>query len=124
MVKFPFILKEHGEKHKGRPAIVISDDTVEKRYQVVVLAAITSQIPPDIKRLEIILEPIKKYGLLKRSLLRLDFIMTVPEELISRKIGEIPKDLTIEVDRRLKKLFGIDIEGKGTQPFSGQPCVM
>lgn len=31
------------------------------------------------------------------------------EELIARKIGEIPKDLTIEVDRRLKKLFGIDI---------------
>lgn len=109
VVKFPFILKEHGEKQKGRPSLVISDDNVVKRYQDVVLAAITSQIPPDIKELEIILEPIKTCGLVKRSLLRLDFIMTVPEELIARKIGEIPKDLTIEVDRRLKKLFGIDI---------------
>ncbi|MBM4053641.1 MAG: type II toxin-antitoxin system PemK/MazF family toxin [Planctomycetes bacterium] len=109
IVKFPFVLKDHGEKQKGRPALVISDDTIEKRYQDVVLAAITSQIPSDIKKLEIILEPTKTCGLVKRSLLRLDFIMTVPEELIARKIGEISKALTIEVDRRLKNLFGIDV---------------
>jgi len=55
------------------------------------------------------LEPTKTCGLVKRSLLRLDFIMTVPEELIARKIGEISKALTIEADRRLKNLFGIDV---------------
>lgn len=109
VVKFPFILKEHGEKQKGRPALVISDDNVIKRYQDVVLAAITSQIPPAIKELEIILEPIKTCGLIKRSLLRLDFVMTVPEELIARKIGEIPKDLIVEIDCRLMRLFGINI---------------
>lgn len=48
VVKFPFILKERGEKQKGRPALVISDDKVIKRYRDVVLAAITSQIPTDI----------------------------------------------------------------------------
>ena len=41
--------------------------------------------------LEIILEPEKSNGLAKISLLRLDFIMTVPEELISRKIGVLGK---------------------------------
>jgi len=30
IVKFPFVLKDHGEKQKGRPALVISDDTIEK----------------------------------------------------------------------------------------------
>ena len=32
VVKFPFILKEGSEKQKGRPALVISNDKVKKRY--------------------------------------------------------------------------------------------
>ena len=54
--------------------------------------------------MEIILEPQSSTGLIKKSLLRLDFIMTIPEELISRKIGviskqldELPPELTQEV---------------------------
>ncbi len=31
VVKFPFILKEVTEKRKGRPALVIFDDKVERR---------------------------------------------------------------------------------------------
>jgi len=53
--------------------------------------------------------PFQKFsGLVKRSLLRLDFIMTVPEELISRKIGALPGNLTKEAERKLKRLFGIN----------------
>ena len=109
LVKFPFILKGQGEKQKGRPALVISDDKAVKRYKDIVLAAITSQISTDIMEMEMILEPLKPSGLVKRSLLRLDFIMTVPEELIGRKIGEISKELILEVNLRLKKLFGINV---------------
>ncbi len=43
--------------------------------------------------LELILEPIESAGLAKVSLLRLDFIMTVPKELISRKIGVLPRNV-------------------------------
>ena len=75
VVKFPFIRKEISETHKGRPALVICNDTVEKRYEDVILAAITSQIPLNILELEIVIEPTKTTGLLKKSLLRLDFIM-------------------------------------------------
>jgi mRNA-degrading endonuclease toxin of MazEF toxin-antitoxin module len=58
VVKFPFVLKEGaGVIQKGRPAIVISDDKIKRRYKDVVLAAITSQIPRDIMELEIVLEP-------------------------------------------------------------------
>lgn len=56
---------------------------------------------------EIILESTDLAGLLKRSLLRLDFIMTIPEELISRKIGDLPENLMSEVEKRLKIIFGI-----------------
>jgi len=54
---------------------------------------------------EIILESGDLTGLLKRSLLRLDFIMTIPEELISRKIGDLPENLMSEVGKRLRIIF-------------------
>jgi mRNA-degrading endonuclease toxin of MazEF toxin-antitoxin module len=109
VVKFPFVLKEGTAVfQKGRPAFVISDDKIKRRYKDVVLAAITSQIPQDIMELEIVLEPASPNGLVKRSLLRLDFIMTVPEELISRKIGILPKIVVKESERRLKRLLGFD----------------
>jgi mRNA-degrading endonuclease toxin of MazEF toxin-antitoxin module len=110
VVKFPFVLKEGTAViQKGRPAFVISDDKIKRRYKDVVLAAITSQIPRDIMELEIVLEPASPNGLVKRSLLRLDFIMTVPEELISRKIGILPKIVVKESERRLKQLLGFDL---------------
>ena len=110
VVKFPFVLKEGTAViQKGRPAFVISDDKIKRRYKDLVLAAITSQIPRDILELEIVLEPSSPNGLLKRSLLRLDFIMTVPEELISRKIGILPKSVVKESERRLKQLLGFEL---------------
>ena len=108
IVKFPFILKEGTDIYKGRPALVISDDKIQRRYNDIILAAITSHVPEDVMELEIVMERVKMTGLLKKSLLRLDFMMTVPEDLISRKIGEIPTSLMKEVDQKLKSLFGID----------------
>ena len=109
VVKFPFVLKEGSAViQKGRPAFVISDDKIKRRYKDVVLTAITSQIPRDIMELEIVLERTISNGLVKRSLLRLDFIMTVPEELISRKIGRLPQSVVKESERRLKRLLGFD----------------
>jgi len=59
--------------------------------------------------MELILEPIETTGLVKKSLLKLDFLMTIPEELISRKIDRLPENLIIEVEHKLRKLFGINI---------------
>ena len=107
VVKFPFLLKEGREVQKGRPALVVNNSEVKKRYNNVVLAAITSRIPLEVMEMEIVLEPENPIGLIKKSLLRLDFIMTIPEELISRKIGVIPKQVMEMVDSKLKRLFGI-----------------
>jgi mRNA-degrading endonuclease toxin of MazEF toxin-antitoxin module len=54
IVKFPFVLKEQGEIQKGRPALVLSHDVVQRRFTDIALAAITSQIPDNIIALEII----------------------------------------------------------------------
>jgi mRNA-degrading endonuclease toxin of MazEF toxin-antitoxin module len=107
IVKFPFFLKEGHEVQKGRPALVINDTNINKRYDDVILTAITSQGPSEIMEMELILESNESTGLAKRSLLRLDFIMTIPEELISRKIGVISEQVMKIVDDKLKRLFGI-----------------
>jgi mRNA-degrading endonuclease toxin of MazEF toxin-antitoxin module len=104
IVKFPFIIRRL-EIEKGRPALVISGVDVQRRYNDYTLAAITSQIPDDLMALEIILEPTKPNGLLKKSLLRLDFVMTIPVELISRKIGVISQDKLKEAENKLRLLF-------------------
>jgi mRNA-degrading endonuclease toxin of MazEF toxin-antitoxin module len=108
VVKFPFIITESAERRKGRPALVIFNDEVERRYKDIILASITSQIPAKIMELELIIEPIESTGLVKKSLLRLDFIMTIPEELISRKIGVLPGNVEKEVDRKIKRSLGIN----------------
>ena len=107
IVKFPFILKEQGEMQKGRPALVISHNAVERRYTDMVLAAITSQMPDKVMALEIILNPTELTGLKKQSLLRLDFIMTIPADLISRKIGTISDSIMADVEAKLKLEFGL-----------------
>ena len=107
VVRFPFILRNGSEVQKGRPALVISDDKAERRYNDVILSAITSHIPIDVMDLELIVEPIESSGLLKRSLVRFDFIMTIPEELISRKIGKLPEKLLQKVETKLKRSIGI-----------------
>ena len=107
VVRFPFALRNGSEVQKGRPALVISDDKVKRRYNDVILAAITSQVPDNIMELEIVVAPAKETGLLKKSILRLDFIMTIPEDLISRKIGKLPDDILRQAESRIKKSLAI-----------------
>jgi mRNA-degrading endonuclease toxin of MazEF toxin-antitoxin module len=38
VVRFPFALRSGSEIQKGRPALVISDDKVKRRYNDVILA--------------------------------------------------------------------------------------
>ncbi|MFO8164275.1 MAG: type II toxin-antitoxin system PemK/MazF family toxin [Desulfatiglandales bacterium] len=107
VVRFPFVLRNGSEIQKGRPALVISDDKVERRYNDVILAAITSQVPDDIMELELVVGPEKETGLQKKSLVRLDFIMTIPKALISRKIGQLPDNMLKQAEKRIKKAFAM-----------------
>ncbi len=107
VVRFPFVMRNGSDVQKGRPALVVSNDKVERRYNDVILSAITSHIPANVMDLELILEPTTSNGLVKRSLVRLDFIMTIPEELITRKIGEFPEEALQKLQTKLKRSLGI-----------------
>jgi len=108
VVKFPFALRNGSEIQKGRPALVIADNKAKRRYSDIILSAITSQIPDEIMELEILIDPSKETGLIKQSLLRLDFIMTIPEYLVSRKIGRFPRDILNQANRKIKKSLGLN----------------
>lgn len=89
IVPFPFILTGGQKTQKARPALVISDMTLKRRYNDITLACITSQVPDVLKETEIIMKATPTNGLVKKSTLRLEFLMTIPSELVSRKIGQL-----------------------------------
>ena len=60
VVKFPFVLRNGSEIQKGRPALVIADDRVKRRYNDIILSAITSQIPDELMELEILIDSSKR----------------------------------------------------------------
>ena len=107
VLPFPFVFT-HGEKvQKARPALVISDMTLERRYFDLILAAITSRLPDVLKDTEMILEPTATNGLLKKSALRLEFLMTVPSALVLRTLGRLNEQEMHTVDLKLLKSLGI-----------------
>ena len=48
IVPFPFMISGKQQIQKARPVLVVSDMTVDRRYNDLILASITSQIPEDI----------------------------------------------------------------------------
>ncbi len=107
IVKFPFLKTEGVKFQKGRPAVVLSSYGVKRRYNDYTLAAITSKLPDEIMDLELVIQASKRNGLVKKSLLRMDFIMTIPAELISRKIGVLSHKSLEEAENKLRILLNI-----------------
>ncbi|MFB6355364.1 MAG: type II toxin-antitoxin system PemK/MazF family toxin [bacterium] len=106
IVPFPFILESGESKQKARPALVITNSTIERRFEDIQLAAITSQVPNELLPLEILLDSTEENGLAKESVLRLDFIMTLPGAIISRKIGTLSSTKRESVRDKLRTGLG------------------
>ena len=85
IVPFPFIISGKQQIQKARLVLAVSDMTVDRRYNDLILASITSQIPEDLKETEMILEATATNGLIKKSCLRLEFLMTIPSDLIFKE---------------------------------------
>ncbi len=79
------------------------------RYSDFILASISSRVPDRIMFMEMLIEANEITGLIKPSLLILDYVMTIPEDLITRKIGTLTDNDLAEANRKLKKLFGLII---------------
>jgi mRNA interferase MazF len=107
IVPFPFVLESGRQEQKARPALVVSDETVDRRYADLILAAITSRAPRELKVTELLLKSNKRTGLKKESVLRTEFLMTLPPQLVARKIGRLSDNEMKKVDEKLALSLGI-----------------
>ena len=107
IVPFPFVLVSGEQEQKARPAVIVSDGTIDRRYGDLILAAITSRVPEELKVTEFPLKPTKETGLVKDSLLRTEFLMTLPQSLVARKIGRLPDAKMKVVNEKLALSLGI-----------------
>ncbi len=110
ILPFPFVTLA-GTKQKARPALVISDHSIERRFDDVILLGITSQRITDIKETEFLIQDnsreFKASGLAKTSVVRCEYIMTLPKKMISRKLGRVSNVLMVEIEKRLKLSIGL-----------------
>jgi mRNA interferase MazF len=104
LVQFPF---DDFSSLKVRPAVSLTEPVGNFRH--VVLAFITSKVPPDLLESDLILDSgrpdFKTTGLAVTSTIRLHRLTTVTVSMIKRELGILPESLSIEVCHRLKKMF-------------------
>ncbi len=110
LVPFPFITTRD-IKRKLRPALVISDHTIPKRYNDLILLAVTSKIPKPLFETEMLVDSsspaFAKTGLAVNSVIKCDMVLTLPEDIVVRKVGELATDLMKTVEGALLKGLGI-----------------
>ena len=113
ILPFPFVTTS-GTEQKARPALIISDHSIRRRFDDLILVGITSQRIDDIMETEFLIDEqsayFKKSGLKKSSVVRGEYLMTIPKSLVSRKLGELQGDVMKLIDERIMKSLGLKIE--------------
>lgn len=89
LISFPFT---DLSSYKQRPGIVISSDKFNDTHRDVIIAAITSRIPAQISGTDYVLDmnEQKQAGLPKKSMVKMDKIVTLDQILIRKKLGHLP----------------------------------
>ena len=104
LVPFPF---DDLSGSKVRPAVCLTDAVGPHRH--VVLAFITSAVPPTLEPTDVLLDPssadFARAGLRVRSALRLHRMVTVSATIIQRQLGSLTPNLQAQVQQRLRALF-------------------
>ena len=110
IVPFPFVTPE-GALQKARPTLIISDHSIDRRFEDLIMVGITSRIVEDLRETEYRIadrtEAFKSSGLAKTSVVRCEYIMTVPRKLVARRLGHLPDETMKEIDIRLKLSLGL-----------------
>ena len=106
LVPFPF---DDLSGKKMRPAVCLTNEI--QPYGHLVLAFITSKVPNNPSQTDFIIDPndadFTQTGLKVSSTVRLHRLMTVSKSIIQKRLGEMSKNQQVEIENRLRKLFGI-----------------
>ncbi len=100
------------QQSKLRPVIIISSDEINEKKEDIIVGFISSMIPDKLLNTEYILEEsdraFKETGLKKKSVFKMDKIMTVEKIIIKRFLGKANEDLLNELISKLKIVFSIN----------------
>ena len=104
LVPFPFTDLSSA---KQRPALVVSADSLNSTRDDLLVAGITSQIPPTLAADEFLISAndMKAAGLPKRSIVRLSKLVSLHRQLIVKRIGTLPPEPLGQLLARLRQLF-------------------
>jgi mRNA-degrading endonuclease toxin of MazEF toxin-antitoxin module len=102
LLPFPFVTTMK-IKQKARPALVIWDHSISRRFEDLILAGITSQRIKGVIETEFLIDrkssKFLQTGLIKTSVVRCAYLMTVPEQTIVRRLGYISVEPTHKLIR-------------------------
>jgi mRNA interferase MazF len=92
---------------KQRPALVISSDVFNFSRDDVLIAAITSQVPANLKPDEFLIPAteLSACGLPKSSIVKMLKLVSVHQQLIARRIGHLPEPTTAKILEQIRKLL-------------------
>jgi|SRR2546430_2662723 len=104
LVPFPFTDLSSA---KQRPALVVSADSLNSTRDDLLVAGITSQIPPTLAADEFLISAndMKATGLPKKSIVRLSKLVSLHRQLIVKRIGTLPPEPLGQLLARLRQLF-------------------
>jgi mRNA interferase MazF len=104
LVPFPF---DDFSGSKVRPALCLTSEI--GKYNHVIVAFISSKIPEDIIDSDLIIKKQSKdsigTGLTVDSVIRLHKIVTIPKNIIKRKLGTINKSVEVEIRNKIIQLL-------------------
>jgi len=89
---------------KRRPAVVVSKHS--KHKSDVIVAFISSVIPNELSETDLLFDSNRKdfqySGLKKKSLIKLDKLLTLNKSIFTGELGVVNTDTLTEIDKRLK----------------------
>jgi mRNA interferase MazF len=110
LLPFPFITTG-GAMQKARPALIISDHSIPRRFDDIILVGITSQRIDDVMETEFLIDEDAEYfsqtGLKRSSVVRCEYLMTVPRGITARKLGELPGNVMQLIEKKIKISLGL-----------------
>jgi mRNA interferase MazF len=111
LVAFPLVGSAKGGQKK-RPALVVQHDRYNRRRAVIILAAITSSKAH--QRLPCKVPVVKNSPAGRQAGIKLDSVVdcqtlvTVSREVITKKLGALPKGVMRKIDEALKDALGLE----------------
>lgn len=91
---------------KIRPVIVVSADSINSEFPLVIVTPISSQIPPVTGFDQILLKQ-KQTGLKKDSVILVSNLRSIDKSRFTKRVGKISKTKLAEIEEALKLVLGM-----------------